>query len=231
MEWSKWNGIEWNRTEGSGVEWHGAEPKGREQAVHGLQLKPQREKLYHASALRKQASFEKIKTILPNERSSAGSPFGQGQNMFLHIYQNDDKYLLLRMLSSTRDVSNPCTRGGSCLEYTTEKEKAKKNNSTNQSQFLHRLVNRQLETKHSQWMREKLAAVTSLPKGGKLLAYSHSLCFTKIDVSGSWCYSHLSVFFILNKIVFSLSAQCQNSRSERKLLSNNWPSSPLPDVR
>lgn len=40
MEWSKWNGIEWNRTEGSGVEWHGAEPKGREQAVHGLQLKP-----------------------------------------------------------------------------------------------------------------------------------------------------------------------------------------------
>lgn len=126
MEWSKWNGIEWNRTEGSGVEWHGAEPKGREQAVHGLQLKPQREKLYQASALRKQASFEKIKTILPNERSSAGSPFGQGQNMFLHIYQNDDKYLLLRMLSSTRDVSNPCTRGRSCLEYTTEKEKAKK---------------------------------------------------------------------------------------------------------
>lgn len=52
-------------------------------------------------------------------------------------------------------------------------------------------------------MREKLAAVTSLPKGRKLLAYSHSLCFTKIDVSGSWCYSHLSVFSSWTKL-FSL---------------------------
>lgn len=58
-------------------------------------------------------------------------------------------------------------------------------------------MNRQLERvwfSHSLWVREKLAAVSFLPKGRKVLAYPHSLCFTKIDVSGSWCYSHLWVF-------------------------------------
>lgn len=43
-------------------------------------------------------------------------------------------------------------------------------------------------------MRKKLAAITFLPKGRQALAYSHGLCFTKTDVSRSWCYSHLSVF-------------------------------------
>lgn len=41
----------------------------------GFNQKPQREKLYHVSVLRKQASFEKIKTVLPNKRSNVDSPF------------------------------------------------------------------------------------------------------------------------------------------------------------
>lgn len=106
-----------------------------------------------------------------------------------------------------------------------------KHTHTHTSQFLHRLVNRQPERKHFQGMREKLAAVTSLPKGRNTLAYSYSLCFTKIDASGSWCYFHLSVFSSWTELFFSLSTYCQNSRSKWKLLSNNWLSSPFPDVR
>lgn len=40
-----------------------------------------------------------------------------------------------------------------------------------------------------------MAAFASLPKGRKTLASSHSLCLSKIDIFGYWCYSHLSAFY------------------------------------
>lgn len=44
------------------------------------------------------------------------------------------------------------------------------------------------------------------------------------------CFWVFFFFFILNWVVFSLSAYCQHSRSKRRRLSNNWLSSPRSEV-
>lgn len=103
----------------------------------------------------------------------------------------------------TCNVSNPCTRGRTSLEYTAEHFEKHTLEAVLEAQACE-------QTAGGSWVFTvpgdgggERALPTSLPNIRQGLARAHGLCFTKTRVSGSRCYSRLTVFSIWREVVFA----------------------------